>query len=76
MPMHQFSDDCPGCRPAMINLTTNEVLPEDDPMMQKMLSIWGATSYEERQAYHRVMCQNSRAITDLLIVQAIVNKLK
>lgn len=76
MPMNQFSDDCPGCRPAILDFATGKALSDDHPVMQKMLSIWLETTYEERQAYHRVMCQNSRAITDLMIVEVIVKKLK
>lgn len=71
MPMNQFSDDCPGCRPAILDLTTNAALPDDHPMMLKILKIWKRTTYEQRQAYHRVMCQNSRAVADLMVVKTI-----
>lgn len=76
MPMNQFSDDCPGCRPAMLDLSTGAALPDSHPLMQKVLRIWGATTLAERQAYHRVMCQNSRAPNDLAVVQAIVEKMQ
>lgn len=76
MPMNQFSDDCPGCRPAMLDVETGKVLPDDHPMMKKVLEIWQTTTLAERQAFHRVMCQNSRAVSDIAVVGKIVNQLQ
>jgi hypothetical protein len=76
MSLEKYDDNCPGCRPAFLNLETNEVLPEDDPIMVKVLAIWAETSVAERRAYHRVMCLNSRDAIDLFIVNRIIAKLK
>jgi hypothetical protein len=64
-----FSDDCPGCRPAMVDLTTGQRIPEDAPMMKIVLGVWKRTTRDERLAFHRVTCQNSRTANDLLIVR-------
>ena len=66
-----FSDDCPGCRPAMLNLTTGEAIPESDPMMQIVLAVWARTSRKEREVFHRVTCQNSRVPSDVRIFQQL-----
>jgi hypothetical protein len=74
MSFQKFDDNCPGCRPAILDPQTGRVLPDDDPLMVKMLSVWEETTLGERQIYHRVMCQNSRDPLDLFIVQGIIER--
>jgi hypothetical protein len=69
-----FDDNCPGCRPAILDPQTKRVLPDDDPMMVKMLEVWAETTLGERQIYHRVMCLNSRDPLDLFIVRGIIER--
>jgi len=69
-----FDDNCPGCRPAILDPITKRVLPEDDPIMVKMLEVWAGTTLQEREMYHRVMCLNSRDPLDLFIVRGIVER--
>jgi hypothetical protein len=76
MSLSEFDDNCPGCRPAIIDVKTKKILPDDDPVMVAMMKIWGETSIYERRAYHRVMCLNSRDAIDLFIVNGVVSKLK
>jgi hypothetical protein len=71
-----FSDDCPGCRPSLINLQTGKQMADDDPIMQTVNAVWKQTSYAERQAFHRVCCQNSRRTTDLLACESISQKMQ
>jgi hypothetical protein len=71
-----FDDNCPGCRPAILDIQTGKVLPNDDPLMVKMLGVWAETTFSERQAYHRVMCLNSRDPLDLFLVRGIVERLE
>ena len=71
-----FDDNCPGCRPAIIDVKTGRVLPDSDPIMQKMLAIWANTTYSEREAFHRVMCLNSREPLDLFLVRGLTDKLQ
>jgi hypothetical protein len=72
MSIEQFDDNCPGCRPAILDMQTRKVLPDNHPLMEKMLGVWATTTLGERQAYHRVMCQNSRDAVDLFIVRTVV----
>jgi hypothetical protein len=76
MSIEQFDDNCPGCRPAVLDIATGKVLPNDDPIMAKMLAIWAKTTLGQRQAYHRVMCLNSRDVIDLFVVRGLIEKLK
>ena len=71
-----FSDDGPGCRPALVDITTGKVLPADNPAMQKVLSVWKHTSRDERVAFHRVCCSNSRNPVDMLVFQGIASRFK
>lgn len=67
----EHDDDCPGCRPVMIDLQTGKVLPDHAPPMKHLLAVWSGTSMAERQAFHRVTCLNSRDFTDLVQVDKI-----
>lgn len=71
MSIEVFSDDCPGCRPAMINLATGERFPDDSPPMLAVLEVWKNTTVGQRLAWHRVTCQNSRTEMDLLFCQGL-----
>lgn len=46
-------------------------MPEDSPEMQAVLGVWAKTTMEERQAFHRFTCQNSRTPTDLAVISAL-----
>lgn len=76
MSIEKFDDNCPGCRPAILDVKTREVLPDDHPLMAKMLGVWATTTLGERQAYHRVMCLNSEEPSDLFRVRSIMDRLK
>jgi hypothetical protein len=76
MSLREFDDNCPGCRPAIVDIKTKEVLPDDHPIMRSMLEVWAKTSIGERRAYHRVMCLNSRDAIDLYLVDGVIEKLK
>jgi hypothetical protein len=69
-------DDSRGCRPAFIDLQTGQVLPDDHPTMLKIMAIWETTSRAQREAYHRVMCLNSRDPIDLVVVEGIIDRFK
>jgi len=49
----------------MLDAQTGEVLPEDAPQMQCVLGVWAGTTREEREAFHRFTCLNSRASSDM-----------
>ena len=70
-----FSDDCPGCRPAMMDMKTGQVLPDDSPEMILVLGVWKTTSRREREVFHRVCCQNSRDGSDIRIFKELSQRI-
>lgn len=76
MSWEKHEDDCPGCRPAMLDMKTGQVLPEDAPEMKAILGVWAETTPLQREAYHRVMCQNSRDEIDLGLLRQVQEKMQ
>ena len=77
MPWDQFSDECEGCRPAILNMETKKPLPLDSPEMQAINEIWDYdTTREQREAYHNFCCLNSRDPHDVELAQQIVSKIE
>jgi hypothetical protein len=73
---HEFCDECPGCRPALVG-TDGKVIPDDDPIMVAVLNVWrNQTTYQERKAFIEVTLHNSRLPSDLRLAEAVVNKIK
>jgi hypothetical protein len=48
---------------------THEPLPEDSPIMVTIRRIWATTIREQREAFHRFTCLNSRAPADLEVMR-------
>ncbi len=71
MSIELFSDECAGCRPAMIDMTTGKPVPEDAAFMRAILGVWAGTTRGERLAWHRVTCQNSRNEMDMLFCHGL-----
>ena len=76
MALDKFDDECRGCKPAMMNIDTGKVEPDDSPSMTIVLQLWSATTLAERQAWHRVTCQNSRSIVDLQFAQDFTQRVQ
>ena len=49
----------------MIDAQTGKMLPDDSPQMRCILGVWAGTTREEREAFHRFTCRNSRAKSDM-----------
>jgi hypothetical protein len=76
MSIAQFNDDCPGCRPAVLDPTTGHVLPPEHPVMVTVNSVWATTTLEERRAFHNVCCLNSRTPEDLKLVAGLNGRIQ
>lgn len=72
----RFDDDCPGCRPAMMNVKTGRMFADDSIEMMTVNRLWGETTLEERKAWHRVTCQNSRSLVDLQFSKTFADRLE
>lgn len=76
MSLEQHDDNCQGCRPALLDTSTNKPMPEDSPEMQAVLRVWGETTPAEREVFHRVTCLNSRDPADLAVMQSIATRMQ
>jgi hypothetical protein len=76
MSIKVYQDDCPGCRPVALDPTTGKVLPDDHPLMQRILRAWGQTTREQREAWHRVTCQNSRDERDMKLARQFISAIQ
>lgn len=72
MPTDEYSDDCPGCRPCLVDMTSGQPLSEDAPGVKALNAAWAKTSKETRQAWHAVTCKNSRDPEHLALCRAFV----
>jgi hypothetical protein len=66
----QYTDDCPGCQPALMDMSGNRI-PDDAPEMLAVKEYWKTTTLEQREAFHRVCCNDSRDPKDLALLKGI-----
>lgn len=76
MSIERFDDECPGCRPAMVDVKTGLSFADDSIEMKTVNRLWGETSLQERRAWHRVTCQNSRALVDVQYARSFADRLE
>jgi hypothetical protein len=76
MSQKQFDDNCPGCRPVLIDPVTGTKFEDSHPIMQMVDRVWAATTRQEREAFHNVCCNNSRKQSDMEQMSAIVQKIE
>lgn len=76
MSLREFDDDCPGCRPAILDLKTGKQVPMNSAAQQAVERVWARTSFEERRAFHRVCCQNSKNYMDLFLMVGLARKFR
>jgi len=72
-----FDPECAGCRPVLIDPETGKITPETDPVMVAILEAWKWIPRDQKEAWHRFTCQNSRDPNDLrlmTIVQAVFER--
>ncbi len=72
----EFEDDCPGCRPILLDVKTGKPFAADTPEMKVIEHVWSGTSKGERQAFHAFTCQSSRALHHLAIAKSIAEKIE
>ena len=76
-PSHEYSDDCPGCQPAILDMRTGKPLPQDGPVMKAVIEAFHTkTTLAQRLRWHRVVIQNSRDPEDLRIAGEVARVLE
>lgn len=77
MEYHEFCDDCPGCRPAILDLQTQQAMSDDSPVMKAINEMWDKdTTYAQRRAYIEVTLHNSENPVDRSRATEVVEKIK
>ncbi len=76
MSREQFADDCPGCRPIILDIKTKRALPAEHPAMQAITAVWQSTTRFERECFHRFTCLNSRERLDVTVVDGLRQKMQ
>ena len=76
MSIERFDEVCRGCSPALLDIKTGRPYPDASPEMQLIDRLWGETTLEERRAWHRVTCQNSRALGDLSLAKGFADRVE
>lgn len=76
MSWKEFEEDCPGCRPCIIDAKTGEKLPQDSDIMKAVNKIWETATQQEKQAFHNVTCNNSREAMDMALMKGIVDRIQ
>lgn len=76
MSVEKFDDNCPGCKPALIDMETGTALPPESPIMQVVNHVWADSTLADREAFHNVCCLNSRAPADLSLALALNQRMK
>lgn len=64
------------CEPVMLDALTGKPEPSSSPIMKAVLKVWAAASEEDRAAYHRFCCLNSRAVDDVERTASLCNRFK
>lgn len=65
--------NCRMCRPTVFDPSTGKVEPKLTMMAEE---VWRASGPEEKRAWHRVTCLNSRAPVDMMLAQGIARRLQ
>ncbi len=76
MTCEKFDPNCEGCRPAILDATTQQVLPKEHPVMVLMNEVWDSATHEEQEAYWKVTVKNSRDSKDLVLASNIIDRFK
>lgn len=71
-----FDDNCPGCRPVLVDPDTCKKLDSSHSAMQAVDRVWASTTRKEREAFHNVCCNNSRDTEDMHHMQNIVRMIE
>lgn len=76
MSWSKFDDDCAGCRPIIFDPVTLHALSPNSKPMRAIMKCWSNTTLQQRQAWHRFTCQNSRAALDLIVIKELGEQFK
>lgn len=67
MSRKKYVQGCSGCRPMMLDLNTNNPLPDTHPAMIAVNAAYDDLSESEREAWHRFTCLNGRDAACMMV---------
>lgn len=76
MSLKVFDDNCPGCKPVILDKDTLKPFPADSPPMVAINRVWAKTTLEEREAFHKFTCLNSRAPSVMGLVLPLIQRME
>lgn len=76
MPWTEYRDDCPGCRPCVVNLATGIPYAEDSDIGKAIGRVWSVTTRAQKQAFHAVTCNSSRDHVDMMLAERVVHSIQ
>jgi hypothetical protein len=74
---HEFCDECPGCRPALIDAETGKLMAKDSPIMKTVNRVWDKeTTFAQRKGFIEVTLKNSRNPHEMKLFWEVSNKIQ
>lgn len=74
---HEFCDNCSGCRPALLDMETQQPMSNDNPIMIEVNRVWdNETTYAQRRAFIEFTLHNSRNPSDVSRAQEVMQKIQ
>ena len=58
MSLKKFDDNCPGCKPVVIDVKTKRPVAPDSPLGKAIEAVWVETTLYERECFHNFCCLN------------------
>ena len=71
-----YEDDCAGCKPAIIDQKTGQVMSDTDPIMVRVNAAFEKASRPQKMAWHNITCHNSRDPEDMTAVQPLLDSIQ
>lgn len=75
MAADKYEDDCPDCRPVLLDVTTGKPLDASTPEMKVVLDIWETLTRDEKQLFHDFTCTNSRTDKCMRLMKSLSDKI-
>lgn len=76
MSRDRFEEECPGCRPVLIDVKTGQACAPDSREQQVINALWDKTTKADRVAWHAVTCLNSRVPDHIKVVMEFTKKIQ
>lgn len=73
---HHYDENCPGCRPAMIDVKTGKRMASNHPVMLAVLSVYDNATLEERRALHKLWVDSDQSEENMRIAGPVIQRIQ